>query len=352
MILQLRSDRREKRNQRLLVWLTSDSSQKLSYPTKLQLGDTELEQLYEHFKKEVGLTMGLGERVRISRPSRGKEQRENHKATVVTLIPVAKHPLEYRVRFEKDGTEHVLPADSLEPLTYEEEVEDGPFGFCIVNELMYCRNHRLEVCGSCGVDHHVTNYQVEVKSTDDFDVISDLIDGMKRIGVPSRPAPSKRAKKQAMNKALFRPVMNSHLMTIPDRLDPSSCAPWPGGLPVEPFERQATVFGFTEPDVPEYAKLPVRRVRENIMIAGRRWDQFLSSMSGNEPMARLVLQDEAQTQVISMDLVLPQSEALLSTSSRCLSLWYVGLTHCQRISATPWQFLEQLSEIHACMKSR
>lgn len=67
--------------------------------------------------------------------------------------------------------------------------------------------------------------------------------------------------------------------------------------------RTATAFGSTEDAIPEFAKLPVRRVRETIIAAAHMWDDFLRIKSDDEPMMRLLLQDEAQTQVLSLDLV-------------------------------------------------
>lgn len=177
--------------------------------------------------------MGLGERVRISRPPPGKEHLENLKATVVTLVPIAKHPFDYTVRLDKDDAEHTLPADSLEPLTYLEEA-DGPDelfgGVTVVNNLMYCLSHRLEICGACGMDHRSTNYMQEMP-TGDVDASLRLCDEMRLIGAPSRQAPRKKAKKQATTKAIFRPAVNAHLLTIPEGFDPSSCQPFPRGLP-------------------------------------------------------------------------------------------------------------------------
>lgn len=124
----------------------------------------------------------------------------------------------------------------------------------------------LEVCGSCGVDHRMTNYQIELaNTTDDFEVVDCLQEGMLLLIV----------KDTGFNPAL-------------------SCEPWPNGRPIGlglglGLARTATAFGPTESSLPEFAKLPVRRVRENVVIAGRRWDQFLACRSNNEPMARLIL---------------------------------------------------------------
>lgn len=182
-------------------------------------------------------------------------------------------------------------------------------GYLIVNGLMYCNAHRLEVCGSCGVDHRITNYQTEITTTDDFSTVDKLCDDMRHINAPPRQAPSKRSKskKPMANKALFRPIVNDHLITVPRDFNPESCEPWPESIFTEEAARlhSGLVRGSIEADIPEFAKLPVRRVRENIVAVASRWDMWLNQSSRNEPMARFMLQDEAQTQVMSLDMVPP-----------------------------------------------
>jgi len=249
----------------------------------------------------------LGQRVRIARPPPGKKKWEDKRATVVTLLPVAKHPLEYTIRLDGSHDQHTISADCLEPLVIDEETQDGVFPYLIVNGLMYCNEHRLEVCGACGVDHRMTNYQVEITTTDDFSVTDRLCDDMKRIGAPPREAPSKRSKKRVplANKALFQPAVNDHLIAIPRDFNPESCDPWYKGIPTEQAALNASGF-VAEGNIPESAKLPVRRVRENVVAAAHAWDLWLMKQSSRgDPMMRLLLQDEAQTQVLSLDLVPP-----------------------------------------------
>jgi len=67
---------------------------------------------------------------------------------------------------------------------------DGEFGgYLIVNNLMYCLEHELEVCGKCDVYHLATNFMHEYTRDNVVDVMEDWLDDMKRIGSPSRQAP-------------------------------------------------------------------------------------------------------------------------------------------------------------------
>jgi len=76
-------------------------------------------------------------------------------------------------------------------------------------------------------------------------------------------------------------------------------------METEELMQKHAAFTKTDQTVPEFAKLPVRQVRETIVVLARRWHEFLSQKSRNEPMVHILLQDEAQTQVLSLDLLLP-----------------------------------------------
>ena len=256
--------------------------------------------------------MGLGKRVRICRPPPGNIEWMDKKATVVHLLPIVKKSLQYSIRFDHDSTVYSIPGDCLEPLHIEEVIEDGPYACCVVNEIMYCREHRLEVCGSCCVDHRTTNYQEEMSNIEDIDELMDtvniLLDGMKRIGAPGRRAPSKKSKKNTpmANKAIFCPTVNANLVIVEKEVfDPSALEPWPRERPTYQAAFNASVFNVAEDGISDSYKLPVRRMRENIVIAGKQWDRFLLQRSDGEPMCRTLLQDDAQTQVLTLDLVLP-----------------------------------------------
>lgn len=219
---------------------------------------------------------------------------------------MAKDPLEYKIRLDSDRSEHVVTSDCLEPTVLDEDREGG---ILTVNDCMYCHDHRLEVCGECGEDHRMTNFGNEL-SNDlwSFDVVEKLIDDLSRLGVRGRRAPTKKSKSShgcPANTAAFRPSVNEKLVALNvNSFDPrSQCELWQSNAPTETALRVHSNFPST--GIPESAKLPVRRLRESIVVAGRQWDRFFREMPRNEPMMRLMLQDEAQTQVISLDLVPP-----------------------------------------------
>ena len=112
--------------------------------------------------------MGFGKYVRITRPPPKFQKCLDKKAEVINLVPIAQHPLQYEV---KVGNRIVtLPADALEPCKIDrDEGGEEPLRYLLVNELMYCPNHEMEVCGSCGVDHRYTNFLREYTKDDSVD---------------------------------------------------------------------------------------------------------------------------------------------------------------------------------------
>lgn len=182
-------------------------------------------------------------------------------------------------------------------------------GYLIVNDLMYCADHELEVCGKCGVDHRSGNFLHECAEENAVDLMEEWLVNMKGTGAPPRQAPKKRGKVDFPgNPAVFRPSISDHLLLLDGdaNVDPSSFNSWPSGN-TEAAMRSHTGLGVgsVECGVPEFAKLPIRRVRETLVVLARRWDDFLSRKTNNEPMCRMLLQDDAQTQVLLLDLLPP-----------------------------------------------
>ena len=248
--------------------------------------------------------MGFGKYVRITRPPPKFQKCLDKKAEVINLVPIAQHPLQYEV---KVGNRIVtLPADALEPCKIDrDEGGEEPLRYLLVNELMYCPNHEMEVCGSCGVDHRYTNFLREYTKDDSVDKVEAWIEEMQQIGAPPRKAPRSRGKKEAPgNPAVFQPEISNHLLMMnEDDFDPTELPIWPDGKSMEAALR--SISSFSTERVPEAFKLPVRRVRETIVALARQYDSFLAEKDSNEPMSRMFLQDEAQTQVLNIDLILP-----------------------------------------------
>ena len=98
--------------------------------------------------------MGFDQYVRITRPPPNLQKYLDKKAEVINLVPIAQHPLQYEVKV--DNKILTLSADALEPCKIDrDEGGEGLMRYLTVNELMYCPDHEMEVCGSCGVDHEL-----------------------------------------------------------------------------------------------------------------------------------------------------------------------------------------------------
>ena len=240
--------------------------------------------------------------VRISRPPATHPEWENVKGRVESLIPSA--PLRYRVRLATNERA-VLLGDCLDVLDYQEELVGNDT--IIVNGLMYCRPHRLEVCGSCGLDHRMTNFSNEIADSelagsvrDRWEIVDSLID---QLSVPPRKAPNKASRGQFALRPEYKPVVNDAIKLIPENFNPESLEQWPRGKSL--YSAVVATFGQSENKQPEDSKLPLRRMRETIAVLGKRWADWLQVRQPNDPMVRILLQDEAQSQAITLDLVEP-----------------------------------------------
>ena len=248
--------------------------------------------------------MGLGDFVRITRPPQKYRKYLDKKAKVISLVPIAQHPLQYKVKV--DNKILTLPIDSLEPCKIDrDEGGEGLMRYLTVNDLMYCPDHEMEVCGSCGEDHRGTNFLHEYSGDDKVNKMEEWLEGMQRIGAPPRKAPVLRGKKKEApgNPAVFQPKISEHLLMIDDKFNPSQLPLWPKGKSMEPALMKMTAF--SSEALPEAFKLPVRRLRETIVVLGRHYDDFLAKKDPNAPMARMFLQDAAQTHALSIELILP-----------------------------------------------
>jgi len=235
--------------------------------------------------------MGLGKRVRITRPPPGHEDWTDQKATVLTLVPIAKDPLEYKIRLDSDDSVHVISADCLEPTKFKEEKEEGLFSCftcLVVNDWRYCLDHRLEFCGECGVDHRMTNFMLEISDVQWDSVVAaeQLMEDLSSMGIKGRQAPSQRSESSfncPANTALFHPGVNEKLVLPGLRegsFDPRNQT-WPVGAPTE--MALCVHSNFPSTTIPEDIKLPVRRIRERIVLAGRAWHNFLLKKNARNP---------------------------------------------------------------------
>jgi hypothetical protein len=251
--------------------------------------------------------MNPGTRVRVFRPPKNHPEWENKNGKVVSLIPTAKRPFDYRIELD-DGPAVVLSLARLEVLDHQEESGAyAGFSYLIVNDLMYCQDHRLEVCGSCACDHRITNFMREINesetSGDDHDIVAtDLYESVKAESIPPRQAPSRSNKKTFAAKPPFRAKVNDSILMFPASFNPTPLNIWP---PRNSFYKAlASNFGSMEVAGPDERKLPLHRLRETIAVLGRHWENWLSEPR-DEPMLRIFLQDGGQSQGIALDLVEP-----------------------------------------------
>lgn len=268
-----------------------------------------------------------GQRVRVARPSCHLCHLKDQTGESITLIPVAKVPLEYRIKLD-NGETHALPFDALEVPHVEIEAEE-PDDIIIVNNLTYCRRHRLEICGICCLDFLSMNLASEIADNELadqggslFKAAEDMRTELESLGFQPRKAPKGGGANQFSFKAEFKPAINDAIILVPKHFDPDSLRQWPtSGWYLENTE----TFSRQETTCEEDQKLVLRRLRDTIVSAAKQWEMFFKMRSASDPMMRIILQEKAQSQALSLDLVEPVR--WFSVGSRKLPLFTVRWAH-------------------------
>ena len=106
-----------------------------------------------------------------------------------------------------------------------------------LNNLCYCKDHRLEICGICSSDYRLMNLFAEINSEmyPDKDLGYDLDDQFRSINAPVRKAPTKSLLKDERkttsgvitNRQEFKFTMNEALITLPKNAKTQELRPWP-----------------------------------------------------------------------------------------------------------------------------
>mmetsp|Transcript_8091 Transcript_8091/g.18249 ORF Transcript_8091/g.18249 Transcript_8091/m.18249 type:complete len:441 (-) Transcript_8091:82-1404(-) len=236
------------------------------------------------------------------------------KGKIISLIPLAIQQLRYRVKLDEklapsdgDDNSDVFTVNKIELLEHSEEVA---YDTLHCNSLCYCQAHRLEVCGKCGMDHRWNNIcrqiaESECNGRDPCEVVDDIQDRITpRVAPKGINASSDGGITSKSFKVDYIPVVSGALL-LPSEYyaDPDSLPLWPSNRPF--YDTLKKCFDRSEKQEPDETKAPLRRLRETIAVAGHRWDKFLHSKTEKDPMGRLIMQDDAQTQILCMDLILP-----------------------------------------------
>lgn len=250
-----------------------------------------------------------GTRIRVAKPSQSHRNLLSKEGKIITLLPIACNPLRYKCSFPDTDTEKddggiievEFPSTAVHALDYSEDDDSDEEESCapqmsVVNGLCYCRDHRMESCGKCGFEFLESNLIKELGG--DVDMGLSFAEQLRRIGAPTRRAPSKNLVVKPFD--LYVPEMNDAVIGIPNGLDVVSLDDFPRDKPLRnAFESQFLISMKPQQSEPITAR-PLNQVRHMFASVGKYLDDAIQT---NAALPRLFLQDPAQSEVLNMDIV-------------------------------------------------
>lgn len=195
---------------------------------------------------------------------------------------------------------------------HDESVDDD---MLTVNGLNYCAKHRAEICGECGYDFRLQNRAAMLEPGEEvFDRAVKVDEEEAARNEPPLRAPLKgKPGQSAPHSSATTPVLNKNA-SVKKGLDPSKLDPWPkdqsqpdpktGRGPLE--QAFTNVFSLREKIMshssqkPSPSENPLYHVKESMLAIGARCDECFCE---NKPVPRFFLQDEAQTELIFIDVM-------------------------------------------------
>eukprot|EP01083_Nonionella_stella_P224157 798163_1 len=257
-----------------------------------------------------------GSRIRLMKPPSGRKDLQSTEGRVISLIPRACNPLRYKVAFRKEGSISgssvsdnfdvlELPSTSVQLLDYEDDDDDDDDdgaptsttteAMLVVNGLCYCKDHRLESCGKCGYDFRCQNIINELDG--DVDTGMRLAEELRCMGASVRRAPAKNLEPRPFES--YNAVINNAVHGINPGFNVIALDDFPREkLLLNAFESQFLVNMFPQQDE-ERSQRPLYQVRKIISSIGRLLDV---AIQGKKALPRIYLQDEAQSEVLNMDM--------------------------------------------------
>ena len=158
-----------------------------------------------------------GSRIRVMKPPVNREDLRSAEGRVVSLIPSASQPLRYKIKLATGMFE--MPSTSLHLIDYHDD-HDGNNAhngdMLKVNGLCYCKDHRLEICGTCGYSFRCQNLSNELSEEIEFydavEIGVDLDAELRSIGASGRRAPAKEGSEYPFD--MYTPIVNDAIVNI------------------------------------------------------------------------------------------------------------------------------------------
>ena len=244
-----------------------------------------------------------GSRIRVMKPPMNREDLRSAEGRVVSLIPSASQPLRYKIKLATGMFE--MPSTSLHLIDYHDD-HDGNNAhngdMLKVNGLCYCKDHRLEICGTCGYNFRCQNLiselSVENGVEDAVETGMDLEEKLGSAGASIRRAPAREGSEFPFD--MYTPVVNDAIVGIPSGLNVITMDDFPRDKYMEnSFESQFSLDLYGKVNE-EPSVRPLYTVRKIFTDIGVILD---SAIQEKKALPRIYLQDKAQSQVLNMDII-------------------------------------------------
>ena len=244
-----------------------------------------------------------GSRIRVMIPPVNREDLKSAEGIVVSLIPLASQPLRYKIKLATGMFE--MPSTSLHLIDYNDD-HDGNNAqngeMLKVNGLCYCKDHRLEICGTCGYSFRCQNLSNELSEDievyDAVEIGVDLDAELRSIGASGRRAPAKEGSEYPFD--MYTPIVNDAIVGIPSGLNVFTMDDFPRNKYMAiNFESQFVLDVFGRVNEEPSAR-PLYTVRKIFTRIGAILDLAIQE---NKALPRIFLQDKAQSQVLIMDII-------------------------------------------------
>ena len=188
-----------------------------------------------------------------------------------------------------------LKPENLTPVDHNEEADDG--GMIIVNDLCYCSEHRMEVCGSCGFDFRMMNRMSQLGPDEPMETAERLAQREIDANAPPRRAP--RAGQPLAQEV--EPLRFTRDALPSKGLDPEQLRPWTGSMK----DLESSFDNFSIPERmremtsrPSPQEDPGFWLRINLLQLVR----CITKAQKDNKSRLYMLQDSAQTQNLTIDV--------------------------------------------------
>lgn len=213
------------------------------------------------------------------------------------LLPMPTDPLVYCSTFDNEYVDLNVSPDDVEVLIHHEAFNDDVEEMIEINGLSFCKDHRLENCGTCGFEFRIQNLKTEMGDFEGNDEAAQELDrALDEFNYPQRHAPGSK---------VYRPVVTAAIEVLPAELDPSTLAIFSPDEVIRIAEANDGDVDKVPPDEIMREPLPLERARKTIATIIEYAAELLQQRTDPESTISIALRDEAKSEVLRLEIVEP-----------------------------------------------